>query len=165
MSEVVSRMNLPAHRLEARRRIESLEAGLAEGLASGKVGATVHNGGTEEGDAECDHYFAEGVYARSVLIPAGTAVVGRVHKQSRVCIVAQGTCTFMDEHQQRKVAAPWVGEFAAGSKTCVFAHTDTLWIACVGTDLKDSRTAFGVLSAATYEEYEQGLLDHQEKIS
>ena len=33
-----------------------------------------------------DHYFSEGMYCRKVFRPAGTLIVGKVHKKDHYCI-------------------------------------------------------------------------------
>ena len=140
-------------RLEARARIDALEQKLRSSIASGVFQETLHDGGTEEGNGECQHFFGDGVYVRSLLIPAGTCVIGRLHKQARVCLILAGRCRIVDEYQELFVQAPWIGEFRAGSKTAVFAETDTLWAACLGTDLKDSKTAFDALTCESHEAF------------
>lgn len=139
-------------RLAARASIEDLEAAMRREVAEGKLVQTLHEGGTETGHDECEHFFGDRVYVRSLWIPAGTCVIGRLHKQARVCMVLAGRCRFVDEFQQREVEAPWIGEFKAGSKTAVFAETDTLWAACLGTELTDPQTAFYELTAGSHSE-------------
>ena len=143
-----------AQQVLSRVRIDILQESIEAGVASGEMKQTIHDGGTEEGDKQCKHYFGDGIYARSMLIPAGVCVIGKIHKQARIVIIAQGKCRFVDEFQTRTVEAPWIGEFQAGSKTAVFAHTDTLWVACLGTDAQDSKTAFSDLVVATRAEYD-----------
>jgi len=145
-------LNVPAHRLEVRATIDALEASIKASIATGELEQSIFDGGTSEGSDQCKHYFAQGVYVRTLLIPAGTVVVGRIHKQSRVCLILTGKCRFVDEYQDREVVAPWVGEFEAGSKTAVYAITDTLWAAVVGTDIKDPQEAFQKLSAGNHSE-------------
>ena len=103
---------------------------------------------------QADHYYGEGVYARALLIPAGTCVIGHIHKQDRICIIAQGECTFVDEWQNKTVEAPYVGEFKAGSKTAVYAHTDTLWVACLGTNSKDAEVIIDDLVEVSHKDYQ-----------
>lgn len=148
---------LPAEREQVREAIETLQATIEAGCESGELTAPLHDGGTDEGSAECMHHFGDGVYVRSLWIPKDTVLVGRLHKQARVCVIAAGRCRFVDERRAETVEAPWVGEFKAGSKTAVYAEEDTLWIACVGTDLKDPQTAFYELTAASHAEL---LLEH-----
>lgn len=141
--------------LEARKSIDDLEASIRAAIDEGEIVQTLHDGETDEGHNECQHCFGDGVYARSILIPAGTVVVGRIHKQARICIIAQGRCEFVDEFHRETVEAPWMGEFLPGSKTAVFAHTDTVWVAVVGTDMKDPKEILGTLSAKTHEDFDK----------
>lgn len=143
--------------LATRSNIDAIEAVMRAGIASGELEEVLHDGETEAGDDECDHFFAQGVYARGVLIPAGTAVVGKLHKQSRVCIVAKGDCQFTDEFHSERIQAPWVGEFKGGTKTAVYAHTDTYWVAVTGTDLKDPTEILQTLSAKDHAEYAEHI--------
>ena len=138
--------------LSIRRSIEDMEFRLKAAVADGEADETVAAAGTEEGEEQTKHYYGDGVYARSLLIPAGTAVVGRVHQQARICMIMQGRCTFTDEYHRKTVEAPWIGEFKAGTKTAVFAHTDTLWVATLGTELDDS---FDIIDTLTCENHEQ----------
>jgi hypothetical protein len=142
---------LPAQREQVRASIESLEDAMLKGIEEG-VFEPLPMGGTDEGSAECDHYFGDGVYVRSLWIKAGSVVVGRLHKQARVCMILAGRCRFVDEFQAQVVEAPWIGEFHAGCKTAVYAETDTLWAACLGTDIKDPQTAFFELTASSHDE-------------
>jgi hypothetical protein len=137
--------------LQVRQDIDRLEQALRDEIDAGNLVETLHDGETDEGSDQCNHYFAKGVYVRSLVIPSGTLVVGRLHLQSRVCIVATGRCTFIDEFRKQTVSAPWIGEFKAGSKTAVFAHETTLWIAISGTDIKDPKTAVAQLTALNHE--------------
>ena len=152
-----------AKRLAMRRSMDRLEGALHDGVKSGRFQKTIEQGGSEEGDAQCQHAFGDGVYCRGLWIPADTCVAGRIHKQARVVVIAAGRCMFADEFRSEQVSAPWMGELRAGSKTMVYAIEDCYWVACLGTDLKDSRTAFDELTAATYEEYTAFLADRSTK--
>lgn len=145
--------------LQARGQIDNFENVLRNSIEKGEIESTIAD--CKRDNSQAKHYYGEGVYARSLLIPAGTAVVGYIHKQDRVCIIAGGKCTFADEFHSETVEAPWVGEFKAGTKTAVYAHTDTTWVAVVGTDDKDADILTDKLVVATYEEYEQYVRDKQ----
>lgn len=148
------------HQMLARHKIDILESSMREAVAAGEQEQTLFDGGTEEGDGQCQHAFGDGVYARSLLIPAGTCVVGKIHKQARVVIIAQGHCRFVDEFHEQEVKAPWMGEFKPGTKTAVYAFTDTVWVACLATEHKDSREAFASLVVDTHPEY----IEHIQKL-
>jgi len=121
--------------LVTRSKIEKLEDTMKSAIREGRMEQTIDD--CAKNNDQADHFFAKDVYARGLWIPAGTVVVGKLHRESRICIVASGSCTFVNEFERQVVQAPWVGEFKAGSKTAVFAHSDTYWIACHGTDITD----------------------------
>lgn len=130
-------------------------------VAEGKLNLTMTDAGTKEGNEQADSYFGDGVYVRSVNIPAGTTVVGRLHLKARVCLVLQGKCTFINESRRKTVSAPWIGEFKAGSKTAVYAHTDTVWAACVASETTDPLEAVNRYSVRSHEEYTAHLLENK----
>ena len=138
--------------LAIRSKVDVMQDQITKDIESGDMVQTIEDCKVNPDQAK--HYYGESLYVRSLLIPAGTALVGYIHKQDRVCIIAQGKCTFVDEWQGRvTVEAPWVGEFKAGSKTAVYAHTDTLWVACLGTDSTDEDNLVNKLVVASHEEY------------
>jgi len=141
--------------LQVRGRIEDLEASMKVEIEAGNMEQTIDD--CAENNDQADHFFAKDVYARGLWIPAGTVVVGKLHRESRVCIVASGSCTFVNEFERQVVQAPWVGEFKAGSKTAVFAHSDTYWIACHGTDITDPDELVEELVSPDHEDYQMYL--------
>jgi hypothetical protein len=151
-----------ASQLHTRAQIDELEASLRASIDTGEVTQSIADGETDEGSAQCQHYFADGAYARALWIPAGTCVVGKVHKQTRICVIAAGKCRFIDEFRSEEVEAPWIGEFKAESKTAVYAITDTLWIAVLGTELKDPQQIVRELTAPSHAAL---LLGTEEKVT
>ena len=126
----VSKDDMPA-RLGVRRRIEALEDIMRQ---------YVRDGDLDEVDCQDEnltHYFIDGVYARELFIPAGTAVIGRIHKYPRICIISQGDVSFVTEFGSRRVVAPFTEVMQPGTKTAVYAHTDTTWTAILGTHETD----------------------------
>lgn len=147
--------------LATRTAIDTLQSSLESEIDKGSIEQTIVD--CKKDNSQAKHYFGEGVYARSLLIPAGTAVVGHIHKQDRVCIIAKGKCTFVDEWHRETVEAPYIGEFKAGSKTAVYAHTDTLWVACLGTDSKDPDIMVNELLVDSFEDYQLYLENKEEE--
>ena len=139
--------------LAIRGQIEALQALMTGGIESGALEQTIYDGASDKGHEQCEHFFGDGVYARALEIPAGTCVIGKLHKLARICVIAKGCCTYVDEFSRRTVKSPFVGEFRPGTKTAVYAHTDTLWIAIVGTDMKDPQEILETWAAASHEEY------------
>ena len=79
-------------------------------------------------DLEPIHYFADGMYLRSLFIPEGVTVVGEVHKYSHFTILAEGTSTIVSQDGEVKVTAPFVFASTPNAKRCVYADTDCTWI-------------------------------------
>ena len=139
--------------LAVRTKIDRLQDELGLAIENGTIKQTIKD--CKKDNDQAQHYYGENLYVRSLVIPAGTALVGHIHKQDRVCIIAAGEVTFSDEFLGTKtVKAPWVGEFKAGTKTAVYAHTDTMWVACLGTDSVDKNNMVDKLVVATHEEYD-----------
>jgi len=79
-------------------------------------------------DLEPIHYFADGMYLRSLFIPQGVAVVGEMHKYSHFTILAEGTSTIVSQDGEVKAVAPFVFTSTPHAKRCVYADTDCTWI-------------------------------------
>ena len=154
---------IPQGQLEARTAIQKMEDYLRQMVEEGIAEQTHHDATSDEGDDEADHLFGDNVYVRGLWIPAGNLVVGRTHRQARVCIVSAGRCWWSDEYSggSHEVSAPWAAEFPAGSKTVVYAVEDTYWLACLGTKLKDSQQIAAELTTRTHDEYRK-LLEQRE---
>jgi hypothetical protein len=75
-----------------------------------------------------DHYWAPGVYVRTMHIPAGVAAVGHIHRYPCVSIVQKGHILLASAHTgARYLMAPHTFETPAGAKRAVYALTDTLF--------------------------------------
>ena len=88
--------------------------------------------GITRGDMdECPltHTFAEGVYVREIFIPAGTLVVGKIHRHSHPNFLMKGRVTVVTEGKGREtLEAPLSMISPAGTKRIVYTHEDTVWI-------------------------------------
>lgn len=72
------------------------------------------------------HFFAGGIYAREMTIPAGVVVVGKIHKKPHLLIVSAGDVTIITESGVKRVQAPYVIVGEPGIKRAAFAHTETV---------------------------------------
>lgn len=147
--------------LVVRSKIDTLQHDMEQSVKEGKTVRTIVD--CLKDPDQASHYHGEGIYVRSLLIPAGTCVIGHIHKQDRVCIIAKGRCSFVDEWHKKTVSAPYIGEFKAGSKTVVYAHTDTLWVACVGNKTDSNEVDLSDFLETTHDEYQLYLEKLEEK--
>lgn len=88
-------------------------------------------------DPPLKHYFAGGIYAREMTIPAGVVVVGKIHKHEHLLIVSQGDVTILTESGPKRVQAPCTLIGKPGIKRAAFAHTDTVVTCFHATDEAD----------------------------
>ena len=74
------------------------------------------------------HYFAKGLYARSISIPKGVLLTGHIHKTEHLNIVAKGVISVVTEWGSKILHAPHVFVAPAGAKKVGYALEDTVWI-------------------------------------
>jgi hypothetical protein len=73
------------------------------------------------------HYFAVGLYAREITIPAGTLLTGKVHKAEHFNIISQGRIVVWTEDGMREIAAPSLIISRPGTKRVGLALETTVW--------------------------------------
>lgn len=79
-------------------------------------------------DFPAEHCFADGMYMRTLCIPKGTLLVGKIHRKACLNIVAAGDISILTEHGARRVKAGFTGVSEAGIQKVGFAHEDTIFI-------------------------------------
>lgn len=77
---------------------------------------------------EALHHFAPGMYAREFPMPAGMAVVGKIHKHGHLMMVLKGRATVVDEFGRYEVSAGFIQASRPGAKRVVYAHEDTTFL-------------------------------------
>lgn len=83
------------------------------------------------------HYWAEGLYCREVFRPAGTTIVGKVHKKEHLYMVLAGIVTVIGAGAPQTFEAPAIIVSSPNTKRAVFAHTDATCCTVHRTDSKD----------------------------
>jgi hypothetical protein len=87
---------------------------------------------------ETQHYFADGMYCRSVFRHAGVLVVGKVHKKEHFYMIVEGAVAVIQEGAERKVyRAPAIIVSKPGTKRAVLAIEDSTCITVHRTDKTD----------------------------
>jgi hypothetical protein len=78
--------------------------------------------------AELDtfHFFADGMYARVLPRPAGTLIVGKVHKREHFYIVTKGSVQVVTDEGTRVYSAGDVVVSRPGTKRAVLALEDSI---------------------------------------
>lgn len=89
-------------------------------------------------DCATSHYFADGVYGRALLIPAGTCLTGKMHRQRHLNFLMQGTIrVWTEEDGTKELEAPQIIVSEPGTKRVGYALTDTIWVTVHATDKTD----------------------------
>lgn len=78
---------------------------------------------------ECplDHQFTPGLYARSILMPAGTLVVSMIHKEEHPYDVLVGSAYVFIEGEWERIQAPHTGVTKAGTRRVLYIEDDCVW--------------------------------------
>lgn len=129
--------------LEVREKILSLEASLKE---------------MEQIDCPVKHHFAPGSYAREILLPAGSLVVGKIHHHSHVNVISQGECYVLTEDGVKHLKAPLTFVSLAGTKRVVYSVTDVVWTTIHVTEETDLEKIEAHVIAPTYNDLDKSLL-------
>lgn len=131
---------------EARARLE---------LAAARIGALPQT------EIPLRHYFAQGVYGREGVIPAGTLFTGRVHLQSQINVLLKGRVTVLSEEGVFNVEAPFTWAAKAGAQRAAYVHEDALWLTLLGTEETDPELIYDTLTAASYEDFQKLVAELQ----
>jgi hypothetical protein len=94
-------------------------------LTSNKVDALVREmSALPQVDCPVQHFFGPSIYIREVVMPVGTVVVGKYHKEDHLCNMVEGRMIVVGEDgEQREVAAPAVFMAKKGRKTAYILET------------------------------------------
>ena len=86
---------------------------------------------------QTEHYFHGGMYARKLTRPAGTLIVGKVHKQDHYFLCAKGEIIAWSEKGMVHLYAGDIIESKPGTKRVTLAVTDAIGITFHKTDKTD----------------------------
>jgi hypothetical protein len=85
----------------------------------------------------CIHMFAPGIYVRQVQMPAGSLIVGHLHKTPHLNIFLKGRLTLINDDGSRlELTAPMICVANPGRKMA-YIHEDSTWLNLHATDITD----------------------------
>lgn len=109
----------------------------------------------EQLDCPLTHTFAPGSYARTIVLPQGALVVGKIHKHAHLNIVSRGFVTVVTEFGRKDIDAreqPVVFTSDAGSKRALYCHEETWWTTIHLTESTDLAEIEREIIAPSYAE-------------
>jgi hypothetical protein len=111
-------------------------------------------------ELQTDHFFSPGMYCRRVFRPAGTLIVGKIHKLPHFFLCAKGEIIAWTENGMKKLQAGDVVESKPGTKRITLATIDSIGITVHKTD----KTELDDIEAELVEPDEQALFDSSNKL-
>ena len=79
-------------------------------------------------DCPVTHSFAPGVYLREIFMPAGTVMIGKIHKTEHFNLLDRGVCSIIhDDGTHEFLRAPLTFVSKAGVQKVLYIHEDTVW--------------------------------------
>jgi hypothetical protein len=82
-------------------------------------------------------WFAPGIAAREMFIPAGTVLTGAVHKTEHLNIISAGHIVVTTDEGPKEIRAPHTMTSKPGTKRAGMALQDTVWTTIHATDERD----------------------------
>jgi mannose-6-phosphate isomerase-like protein (cupin superfamily) len=111
-------------------------------------------------ELETEHYFSGGMYCRKLTRPAGTVIVGKVHKKEHFFMCAKGEIRAWSEKGMVTLKAGDVICSKAGTKRVTLALTDAIGITFHVTD----KTNLDEIEAELIEPNDMALFDANNKL-
>lgn len=88
-------------------------------------------------DCPVRHYFAPGMAAREMTIPAGVVLTGAVHRHEHLCTVSKGRILVSTDDGMKEIVAPATFASKAGAKRVGYAIEETVWTTYHATETTD----------------------------
>lgn len=108
-----------------------------------------------------DEKFMCTVYGRQMFIPAGTVIVGKIHKHAHLNIILKGSIAVSTEFGQELLQAPHVFVSEPGTKRAVRSVTDVIWMTIHLTDKPGDENVDEIVDELTYPDYaSMGAIDN-----
>lgn len=84
-------------------------------------------GQAEQVECPVRHFFANGLYAREMFIPAGVCLVGKIHRHEQIYMVLGDVTIATPGAEPERVNACEPRVAGAGVKRAIYAHADTFF--------------------------------------
>jgi hypothetical protein len=117
-----------------------------------------------QAEVRYQHYHADGVYLRVMIIDAGTFVVGKAHRTRHIAQVLKGSCSVTsDDGSVMNLIAPSIFVVEPGRKKMILAHEE-LWFSNIHPSDTDDLDLIEAKVIVPEEEYRASLLSLQSRL-
>tara|TARA_R110002072_G_scaffold236793_1_gene394350 strand:- start:8 stop:433 length:426 start_codon:yes stop_codon:yes gene_type:complete len=111
----------------------------------------VEIGEMEQLEQQLTHYFADGIYARELFLPAGAMLVGKIHRTTHINIISKGKISVATENGSEIIEAPATIVSPPGTKRAGYVIEDTVWTTIHGSHETDLEVLEKELIAPSFE--------------
>lgn len=85
-------------------------------------------------DCPVNHYFADGMYIREILMPAGSLVTSLIHRTTHPYFVMEGKVSvYSDNDGVQLIQAPFNGITLPDTRRVLYIHENCRWLTCHST--------------------------------
>jgi hypothetical protein len=92
----------------------------------------------EQRECPVGHLFSPGLYLRTIVMPADTFVIGKLHATEHPNILISGDVTvWTAQDGVHRLQGPKAWVSGAGVKKVLYTHTDCVWMTAHATDKTD----------------------------
>lgn len=152
-------------KVEFRQNIMVVQDGMQKLIDSGAAQSAIE-------DCTLKHYFAPkndkygcGTYAREMMIPKGTLIVGKIHRHQHLNIISKGKVKVFTEFGEKYFEGPCTFISEVGLKRAVYAEEDTLWTTVHLTEFQSEAELDKIEQEVISPSYaEMGLIDRVDNL-
>lgn len=115
------------HKVEFREKILTVQDGLQELIDSGAIQSTLEDCTLTHHFTPKDDKYGCCTYAREMMIPKGTLIIGKIHRHQHLNFISRGRVRVFTEFGEKHLEGPCTFVSEIGLKRAVYAEEDTIW--------------------------------------
>lgn len=147
-------------KVKFRQDILTIQNGLNKMIKDGAIESTLENCIVRHYFSPKDEKYGCCTYAREMMIPKGTLIIGKIHKHQHLNIISKGKVVVYTEFGEKHLEAPITFVSEIGLKRSVYAIEDTLWTTIHLTEFVGEENLDKIEQEVISPDYqEMGLID------
>ena len=111
-----------------RQSVQIVEQGMKDQIAAGEIKDTLPDCLLTHHFTPKDEKYGCHAYAREMLIPKGTVIIGKIHRHQHLNFILKGQVSVATEFGKKYFTGPCVFISEVGLKRAVYAEEDTIWV-------------------------------------
>ena len=112
----------------------------------------------EQVECPVNHHFSGDSYAREITLPAGSLVVGKIHRHAHVNVISKGECIVLTESGVKHLKAPLTFVSEPETKRIVYSVSEVVWTTIHVTKETDLVKIEEYVISPSYNDLDVGLL-------